>query len=88
MIDYLCFPGSNIIYQVQLNFPYNFSEQQMDDPEFITNHIRDYLEEDALMKEPKRIGPKCFEYYSPKKDFNKTKVISMARNKLAKGRVF
>lgn len=34
----------------------------MDDPEFITNHIKDYLEEDAVMMKPKRLGPQFFEY--------------------------
>lgn len=76
-VEYSCFSNSNVIFQVRLYFPNNFSKQQMDDPEFITNHIKDYLEEDAVMMKPKRLGSQFFEYYSPKKDFKYQVIIHL-----------
>ena len=78
-IDYFCTRMSNVIFQVQLHFPDFFSEQQMNDPQFVTDCIKNYIEDDAVMRKPDILGPNYLEYYSPKKDFKYEVIINKNR---------
>lgn len=48
----------------------------MNDPQFVTDCIKNYIEDDAVMRKPDILGPNCLEYYSPKKDFKYEVIIN------------
>lgn len=52
----------------------------MNDPQFVTDCIKNYIEDDAIMRKPDILGPNYLEYYSPKKDFKYEVIIN--KNKI------
>lgn len=66
-VTYLVTPGNNTIFQVKIDFP-EIVDFKMD-TEFFSEHIKGYVEDDAIIEDGKQTGIDEYKYYSPRKDF-------------------
>lgn len=66
-VTYTVTPGNNTIFQAEIRLPkiVDFSM----DTEFFSDHIKGYLEDDAIIESGEQTGIDEYKYYSPKKDF-------------------
>jgi len=77
-VTYLVTPGNNTIFQAEIQLP-EVADFSMD-TEFFSDHIKGYLEDDAVIENGEQTGIDEYKYYSPRKDFYYLVTINRATN--------